>query len=304
MKRINSISGIIKVEVIRTSDVAFFRIRKGVAVCGVTPGKVFFEIPYSGGGELNTEDKPCSFVFNAPTPDNVNTQSLDAFTGVNLICKVTTNSGCYYVGSDRFPARLLYSHLNAAVPGEFAGYKVTVKAYDVSLDQVAKERVYKFEQEFALVAQTFIKDGKIYPAFKGVTDVSLGCPNDFDFTGKIDTYNNAAGAIVFDNKVAFPDIDNSYSASTITYSFNCNIACKYFIVKFRYEVIPTPYRYFLEVMIPNSSGTLIKPTQVVDYIKGITEWTFPINGIISRIYLKFALYAPYKMEIFEYRYTD
>jgi hypothetical protein len=312
MKRINSITGLQKVEVVRCSSVAFFRIRAGVAFCGVTPDKTFTEIPYSSGGELNFGEKPCTVVFNAPTPDNSNTSFLSSLIGVDVICKVTTNSGVYYVGSLRFPGRLQFEHINAATPGEAAGYKVTVKAYDVSLDWVAKERTFVSqpsipdsgpEEFFPIVLNAgswVLPNGMHLDSVQEANSVYTYFDTTIDTSEKV-LFSNDGNNLVFENKYVFPDYlsHSPYVYYTLPLSFTCKNIALEFDMGLDKSVGYSQDSFFM--LRPWSDKSLL-PSET-QRLGTVIKLVYPVNGTVNRITLRINLNLLYRVEFLKFGYT-
>lgn len=144
MKKINTPSGLRRFSFVRLADVQSFRIRGGVGYATLKAGSNFEEIPFSSVAELNFDEAPYSVRLNVPTPENDNSRFLNSLVGVDCIFKLEMVSGVvYYIGSERFPGRLTYSHANSGDVGQYAGYSVMVKSHDISL---FKEYVFQVQE--------------------------------------------------------------------------------------------------------------------------------------------------------------
>ena len=311
MKRVNSVTGFQKVEVIRCSEIALFRVRAGVAFCTVTPDRSFAEIPYSSEGELNTEESPYTVAFNAPTPDNGNTAALSALVGQELICRVTTYSGVYYLGSLRFPASLQFRHLNSGAPGEAAGYRVTVRSHDLSLDWVAKERRYDSptppdpleEGDFTPInlhpathtlpngytMATIQEADSIYPYFEHTIFTS----NSFFITssGQTLTFENVAGLPSYNDRPPY-----------VTYTIPAGFRCTSVLLEFDMGLdINTPYTQDSFLVLRPWNTHAIQPQ--AQRTGSVVRLTYPVNGTVDSLTLKLHLDVPYLVRLLKFGYN-
>lgn len=339
MKKANSPSGIIAVSIIRLQDVVSFRIRRGVAYVAIKEGASFEDIPISKTGTLNFQDAPYGIEVNVPTPDASNTKYLSSIVGIPVIVKVEMLSAIYYIGSDRFPAKVSFCNTNSVEIGNYAGYVLKASAMDVSLhgdctvvaitdpvtpptDPVTPPSEVLTKFPLTATPDTYNSIGWHLGSIVGAI---LDCQFDdrqtdptFDYTSKIATSNNA-DAFIFENKAIFPTYFGCPPLANYIFD-NLNISCKKIKIKVRFTALDQVHTFLennsyyhlglstINVGVTSKDSTKdyysrIEMEMFAEVDKNVYEAFMPITGTICEFNFRFYLDFLYKLEILEFGYV-